>query len=321
MWTVFARGTLLCLLVACGEPAAHVQLAPIPLANDCGKPAASTVSAVRVIAYTGGGELRRTDAEIGDFPADTEQLGVEVVGGTTVLATGKTAPLAYGELANGAQIPIAMVPPNGFCRAGDMHSPRAQPLVAHAGNGVLVVGGSPVSSAEYYEAGEWRPTLHPMAAVRSGHAAVGYDGCVVVFGGLGNGGPMSLVEVLNETTGDWSPAEPMTEQRVYLAAARAAGRLVVLGGWGMHGGMGAVETHELFYPPGVEELPPGALPVPARGRVLRGPVDIGAGGTYALYDASGRTVAQGRGPAFVTPAPGVYFLATPGALTRLTIVR
>jgi hypothetical protein len=153
MWQVIARSVLLCGLVACGDPAAHVQLVPIDLGTACGKPPVAMVTAVRVIAYTSTGELRRTDASIGDFPADTEQLGVEVVGGVggQVLATGKTAPLAYGDLADKTAIPIAMIPPDGFCPVHAMTEARAHPLVARAGAGVLVVGGSPDASAEYYD--------------------------------------------------------------------------------------------------------------------------------------------------------------------------
>jgi hypothetical protein len=143
---------LLCLAVACGDPPARVQLVPIDLGTTCGKPDASQVSAVRVIAYRPGPEQRRTDQEISDFPADTEQLGAEVLGGQVVLATGKTVPLAYGELADKTQIAIAMVPPNGFCPVRPMTTPRAQPLLARAGAGVLVIGGEPISSSvEYYD--------------------------------------------------------------------------------------------------------------------------------------------------------------------------
>ncbi|MEO8845804.1 MAG: hypothetical protein ABI591_28475 [Kofleriaceae bacterium] len=143
-------------LVACSAPAAHVQLAPIDFGTTCGKPS-STV--VRVIAYAPSGDARRTDTEIADFPADTVQLAVEVLGGNgVVLATGKTAPLDYNDLADKTEIPIAMVPLDGFCALPGMNVVRAHPLVAHAGGGVLVVGGDQPgadnvthSTAEYYD--------------------------------------------------------------------------------------------------------------------------------------------------------------------------
>jgi hypothetical protein len=145
---------LLVLLVACGEPAAHVQLVPL---NPC-EPASSK-TALRVIGYTAGGELRRSvpPSDIDAFPADTEQLGVEVVGaGGGLVAIGKTAPLAFNELEDGTTIPIVMAPPDGFCAVGAMTEPRSTPLVARAGAGVLIAGGVGIagerlSTAEYYD--------------------------------------------------------------------------------------------------------------------------------------------------------------------------
>jgi hypothetical protein len=145
---------LLVLLVACGEPAAHVQLVPV---NPCGM--AMSQTALRVIGYTAGGELRRTvpPNDIDAFPEDTEQLGVEVVGaGGGLVAIGKTAPLAFNELEDATTIPIVMAPPNGFCPVGAMTEPRSAPLVARAGSGVLIagglgVGGERLSTAEYYD--------------------------------------------------------------------------------------------------------------------------------------------------------------------------
>lgn len=145
---------MLVLLVACGEPAAHVQLVPV---NPCGM--AMSPTALRVIGYTAGGELRRSvpPNDIDAFPEDTEQLGVEVVGaGGGLVAIGKTAPLAFADLDDAATIPIVMAPPDGFCPVGTMTEPRSAPLVARAGAGVLIAGGvgaggEQLSSAEYYD--------------------------------------------------------------------------------------------------------------------------------------------------------------------------
>lgn len=145
---------LLVLYGACGEPAARVELAPV---LPCGM--ATSKTAVRVIAYTPAGEIRRSvpPSEIDVFPADTEQLGVEVVGDSGMLvAVGKTAPLAFADLPDGTAIPIVMAPPGGFCPVGPMTEPRRAPLVARAGRGVLVVGGTgpggePLATAEYYD--------------------------------------------------------------------------------------------------------------------------------------------------------------------------
>ena len=152
---MFARGALVVLVAACGDSAARVQLAPV---SPCGATANKT--AMRVVAYTAGGELRRTvpPNEIDAFPADTEQLGVEVIGGSAgeLIAIGKTGPLAFAALEDGAAIPIVMAPPDGLCPVGPMTEPRVAPVVARAGRGVLVVGGTsptgePLSTAEYYD--------------------------------------------------------------------------------------------------------------------------------------------------------------------------
>lgn len=132
-----------------------MQLAPV---NLCGPAKAPT--GLRVIAYTGGGELRRAvpPTEIDAFPGDTEQLGAEVIGQSgDVIATGKTTSLDFASLPTG-EIPIVMVPPGGFCpTATAPRAPRIAPTVARVGNGVLIVGGTDtagtqLATAEYYDA-------------------------------------------------------------------------------------------------------------------------------------------------------------------------
>src|SRR3954471_9018342 len=106
MWSVITRAVLVAsLCAACSDPAARVRIVPIDLGSECGNPAAAEVQFTRVIAYGPFADKRRTDNEIADFPGDTEQLGVELVGGSdgqTVIATGKTPPLAYNDLADAA---------------------------------------------------------------------------------------------------------------------------------------------------------------------------------------------------------------------------
>jgi hypothetical protein len=151
---VVLRGALLVLFIGCSDPAARVQLAPV---SPCGQ--VTNETALRVVAYTAGGELRRTvpPSEIDAFPADTEQLGVEVIGDSgRLVAVGKTAPLTYGALEDGTDIPIAMAPVDGFCAVGPMTEPRRAPALARAGDLVLVVGGTgsageQLASAEVYD--------------------------------------------------------------------------------------------------------------------------------------------------------------------------
>jgi hypothetical protein len=149
-----ARGLVLALLVACGDDAARVRLVPI---SPCGQVTSET--ALRVVGYTAEREQRRTvpPNDIDSFPADTEQLGVEVIGDSgKLVAVGKTAPLAFNALADASEIPIVMAPLDGVCPVGPMSEPRRSPLLARAGDGVLVVGGTgaagePLATAELYD--------------------------------------------------------------------------------------------------------------------------------------------------------------------------
>jgi hypothetical protein len=140
--------------IACGDPPARVTLAPVDHA--CGRPSGAT--GIRVTAFAPSRDVTRAvgseeTVDVSDFPADTEQLGVEVVaGGGAIGAIGKTAVLAFSDLADGATIPLFMAPPNGFCpTVGTLTEARTAPLLARAGDGVLVVGG-------YDAAGTWLPT-------------------------------------------------------------------------------------------------------------------------------------------------------------------
>jgi hypothetical protein len=145
---------VLAWLVACGDDAARVRLVPI---SPCGQ--VTNETALRVVGYTAEREQRRTipPNDIDSFPADTEQLGVEVIGDSgKLVAVGKTAPLAFDSLADATEIPIVMAPLDGVCPVGPMTEPRHSPLVARAGDGVLVVGGTGpagerLATAELYD--------------------------------------------------------------------------------------------------------------------------------------------------------------------------
>lgn len=154
MASVSARVVIVGILAACGDDPARVRLEPI---SPCGQ--VTNETALRVVAYTGDGEQRRTvpPTEIDAFPASTEQLGVEVIGdGGRIVAAGKTAPLAFAELDDDTAIPIVMAPLDGFCPVGPLTEPRVRPTVARAGDQVLVVGGTgpdgePLATAEIYD--------------------------------------------------------------------------------------------------------------------------------------------------------------------------
>lgn len=148
---------LAAIAAGCGDPAARVTL--VPLGGACGRPDGANL--VKVTAYAASGEHSQSvgldeSLAIADFPVDTEQIGVEViVGGGATGAAGKSAPLVFDALADRATIPVFMAPPDGFCELGGLTEPRAQPLVARAGDGALVVGGvgpsGPLATAEYYD--------------------------------------------------------------------------------------------------------------------------------------------------------------------------
>src|SRR5262249_29211691 len=144
---------------------------------------------LEITAFAQSGEVKQAIAldqaiDIKSFPADTVQLGVEVViGGGTIGAAGKTAPLVFDELANGDQLHVAMVPPGGFGAVGPLGDARRSPQVARAGAGVLVVGGTgatgtPLATAEFYDpaTAAFTPVDVPAALV---DAATGLAGVVL----------------------------------------------------------------------------------------------------------------------------------------------
>jgi hypothetical protein len=237
---VNARGALLILLAACGDPAAHVRLAPVPLPGGCGLTSSKT--ALRVIAFTPGGQVRRTvpPTDIDAFPADTEQLGVEVIGGASggFLAIGKTAPLDYGALAEGTEIPIVMVPPSGFCPTAPMSEPRVAPVVARAGDGVLVVGGLGSSgqqllTADYYDASTaaFSPVDLPASLLDADNGLAGAvltelsDGRVVLSGTASH-----ALAIFDPATRTFSTPALFDHRAYHAAIAPASDQLFILGG-------------------------------------------------------------------------------------------
>ena len=254
----------------CGDPAARVQLAP--LGGNCARPADGNL--VKVTAYTPSGDhsqsvqLDQTLA-IADFPGDTEQIAIEViVGGGTVGAAGKSAPLRYDALPDGATIPVAMVPPGGFCELPAMTVARAQPLVAAAGNGALIVGGvgpsGPLSTAEYFDAATqaFVDVAVPTALVDdqgfSGAALAALpDGRVALVGG-----PQRAFVVFDPVRRAFVTDPTLIDSRAFHAAiATGDGEVLVAGGCsGVTGGAcsGVPRLQTLRY--GLDRL---SLPDPA----------------------------------------------------------
>ncbi len=214
-------------LGACGDPAARVTL--VNTSGGCGRPAAPTE--LRVIAYGAGGEVVRAidpegeTVDIADFPADTEQIGVEVVtSGGEVAAVGKTAPLDFLALADGASIPVFMAPVEDFCPAAEMRAARAAPLVARTTTGVLVVGGlddagAPLPTAERYDpaTNQFVEVEVPRALGQAGFVGAQLtampDGRVVV-----TGGPQSVIAVYDPATDSFGETKLVVEGRAFHGA-------------------------------------------------------------------------------------------------------
>jgi hypothetical protein len=229
---------VIAIAAACSDPAARVTLVP---QGACGKP--DNALLVKVTAFTAHGEFPQTvvsgqTASIADFPADTEQLGVEViVGGGTTGAVGKSAPLVFEALPDGATIPVFMAPLDGFCAVGPMTEPRAQPLIARAGSGVLLVGGigpaGPLSTAEYYDPASQTFGSVPVPAVLvddvqgfTGTALAPLpDGRVAVIGG-----PHNAFVVFDPVSRTFATDPVLIDPRAFHAAIAIGDQDVVVAG-------------------------------------------------------------------------------------------
>jgi hypothetical protein len=231
------------VLAACGDPAARVRLEPIDL-GACGKPSVGEVTRFEVIAYGAAMETPKTipvtatgAVALSDFPGDTQQLGLQLYGASGVIAAGKTAPLDFGGLADGTAIPIAMAPLGGFCRVGDLAEARANPLVARADGGVLVLGGTdpggmPLATAEYYDASTalFAPVAMPPEIVDIGDFAGGVlttlpDGRVALTGTASH--VLAIFDPKTKKFGSPSLTDP---RAFHGAIAPASDRLFLIGG-------------------------------------------------------------------------------------------
>ena len=225
-------------LAACSDPAARVTL--VPLGGLCGQPLGA--NQVRITAFTATGDRSQSvgleeTVDIDDFPADTEQIGVEVLVGGAVGAAGKSPPLAFDALADRAEIRVFMAPLDGFCEVGALTEPRAQPLVARAGAGVLVVGGSgaagPLSTAEYYD-----PDTAAFSAVAVPPVLIddaqGFTGAALAALGDGRvaliGGPHNAFVVFDPVTRSFATDPVLIAPRAFHAALATGDQDVVVAG-------------------------------------------------------------------------------------------
>ena len=244
MCAVLARfvPAMVAVAVGCGNPPARVALVPVRIGDGaCGRPPDG--NQLTITAFAAHGEVKRAIAfdeaiDIADFPDDTLQFSVEVViGGGAIGAAGKTAPLVFGELADGATIPIMMAPPGGLCPVNPLLEPRAHPGVARAGDGVLVVGGTgasgPLSSAEFYDprSATFVPVVVPDALQDAIDGLAGTvlatlpDGRVVL-----SGGPRGLLAVFDPVTRTFGSTFAISPQRAFHGAVASPHGVVVAGG-------------------------------------------------------------------------------------------
>ena len=241
MRVVIARAVpLVAIVAACGDPPARVALVPV-LAEVCNRPLGAT--SIEVTAFAEGGEVVRAvplgqALDISDFPADTLQLGVEVVvGGGVVGAIGKTAPLDFADLPEGTTIPIMMVPPGGMCPVGELIEPRRGPAIARAGAGVLIAGGTGtmglLATAEYYDpsTGTFTAVEVPAALQDATNGLAGIvlttlaDGRVVLTGGA-----RGLLAVFDPETRTFGATFALAPQRAFHGAIAIDDSHVILAG-------------------------------------------------------------------------------------------
>jgi len=227
------------VVAACNGSAAHVTLSP--LGGMCGRPMGANL--IKVTAYAASGEHSESLAldetlAIADFPADTEQIGVEVlIGGGVIGAAGKSAPLVFDSLADGATIPVFMAPPDGFCEVGGMTEPRAQPLVARAGAGVLVVGGigpaGPLSTAEYYDPATttFSPVAVPQVLTQDPQGFTGSALATLPDGKVAlSGGPHNAIVVFDPQVRAFTTDPALIESRAFHASLAVGDQDVLLAG-------------------------------------------------------------------------------------------
>lgn len=246
MWTVTARWALaamtpfLVLETGCGDDPAHVTLEPVALPLSCGRPKNAT--AIRVTAYAADRAITRAvgldeTVDLAEFPESTEQISVEVAtGGGAFGAIGKTMPLAFGDLKNTAIIPIVMLPPGDFCEAaGFMHVARRAPLVARAGDGVLVLGGRSATgqwlgSAEYYDPATSTFSEVPVSDVLGGAGFAGSSLVTLPDGRVAlSGGPQPVVTIFDPVTRTFGESV-LTESRAFHTSIALGGNQLLLAG-------------------------------------------------------------------------------------------
>ncbi len=332
---------LLALAVAgCGDGATRtvvIQRVAPSVDPACGAPADARTITITALGdfppdlATGDTRSVRAGAiEIDRFPEDTRVLELRVEGpGGEERTIGRTAEIVLADLEDGDPVFVFMAPRRGFCPVDSMGTARADPLVARAGDRVIVAGGvdadgAPVDLVELYD-----PTRGRFESVAGSFYAPGLagasmtalaDGRVVVAGG-----PQTAFQVF--TLGDSDPFGPallLENGRTYHAAAALSdGRVLLAGGCGDALPDGTCDFDEAL-------LDSIILDVDA-GEVQPGPsLSVARAGATAVVEADGRVLISGGVDAAGQPvtqaeridplggAPSVGIGDVRGALARMS---
>ncbi|HEY4175739.1 MAG TPA: hypothetical protein VGM90_02845 [Kofleriaceae bacterium] len=222
-----------------------MTLTPIATGDGaCGVP--SGAGSIRITAFARSGTTTQALSQmetvaIDSFPADTEQIGVEVAVGNGVIgAQGKTPPIDFNGLDDGATIKLFMAPPNGYCPTlKPMTEARLSPLVALTGGGVLIVGGQGaagewLTTAEYYDPlqSDFTPVTVPETFTLDNQ--LGFAGASLITLPDGRaaltGGPISGLTIFDPATMKFSAPELIEPRAFHGALAVDADHILLAGG-------------------------------------------------------------------------------------------
>ena len=214
---------------------------------DCGAPEDARTLLVRALGEFPATEATARSVEVADgvefsidgFPPGTSSLEIEVRGaGGALRAVGRTPEFDLDELDDDAVISVFMAPRNGFCLTGPPAAARDAPLLARAGAGVLIAGGTgeggaPVHEVELYDpaTGQFSGLGDPLyGSVLDGGLAGATmtampDGRVVVAGG-----GATAFQVYEPEAGFGAPQFLREARALHAAVALDDERLLLAGG-------------------------------------------------------------------------------------------
>ena len=153
-----------------------------------------------------------------------------------------------------------------------------------------------------FSGGKWVTVFPPMPTKRRWHAVISAQKYLIAVGGVGMGGPLSTVEVMDMNTLEWYTAASLPEPVDDMSATVCGGRLYLLGGYGNYGLTHAVFTctlDSLIRPP--SQTPPHTSEASVWKRVADVPVTKSTCTTL-----NGRVLAVGGRDSHYSPTPAVH---------------